>query len=184
MESKKSFYQKTISYFWFHPPVLQGPFTRWVNNKLKLYTSHLYLIHSIILKSTLLYPISQNALRSWWQQPLGKTWVLQCQNGAMTHISRKTKSCRQHALFLWSVKLMLWISNLFFHLIQITCFQKILMAYLQTCRSRGKICSHFKKRLRIHSFNILFLYTNLSNQTNTYLKKFYWKSIDFFKKMV
>ena len=76
------------NYLWFHPPVLQGPFTRWVNNKLKLYTSHLYLIHSIILKSTLLYPISQNALRSWWQQPLGKTWVLQCQKGAMTHISR------------------------------------------------------------------------------------------------
>ena len=112
------------NYFWFHPPVLQGPFTRRVNNKLKKYTSHLYFIFSIIFKSTLLYPISQNALRSWWQQPLGKTWVLQCQNGAMTHISRKTKSCRQHALFLWPVKFMLWISNLFLHLIEITRFQK------------------------------------------------------------
>ena len=146
------------NYFWFHPPVLQGPFTRWVNNKLKLYTSHLYLIHSIILKSTLLYPISQNALRSWWQQPLGKTWVLQCQNGAMTHTSRKTKR-RQHALFLWPVKLMLWISNLFLHLTEIT----YLMAYLQTRRSWGKIYSHVKHNfvctLLIYAFYILFCLT-------------------------
>ena len=34
---------------------------------------------SIILKSTLLYTISQNALRSSWQQPLEKTWILQGQ---------------------------------------------------------------------------------------------------------
>ena len=32
---KKSCHQKTISYFWFRPLILQGPFTRWVNNKLK-----------------------------------------------------------------------------------------------------------------------------------------------------
>ena len=31
---------------------------------------------------------------------LSQDEVLQCQNGAMTHISRKTKRCRQHALFL------------------------------------------------------------------------------------
>ena len=74
-------------------------------------------IFSIIFKSTLIYPVSQNALRSWWQQLFGKTWNFQCQNGARTHISRKTKSCRQHALFLWPVKLMSWISNLFLHLI-------------------------------------------------------------------
>ena len=72
-------------------------------------------LFSIIFKSTLLYPASQNTLWSWWQKPLVKTWVLQCQNGAMTHISSKTKSCRQHALFLWPVKLILWISNLFLH---------------------------------------------------------------------
>ena len=63
-----------------------------VNNKLKYYTSYCYFIFSIIFKSTLLYPISQNALRSWWQQLLGKIWVFQCQNAAMAHISRKTKS--------------------------------------------------------------------------------------------
>ena len=111
-------------YFWFHPPVLPGPFTRWVNNKLKWNTSHLSFIFSITFKSALLYPISQNALRSWCQQPLGETLVLQCQNGAMTRISRKTKSCRQHALFLWPAELMLWISKLFLHLIEITHFKK------------------------------------------------------------
>ena len=43
---------------------------------------------------------------------LGKTWDLQCQNGAMTHVSKKTKSRTPRALFLWPVKSMLWISNL------------------------------------------------------------------------
>ena len=122
----KSEVQRQFSdYFWFHSPVLQGPFTRWVNNKLKWYTGHLYFIFSIIFKSTLLYPVSQNALRSWWQQTLGETWVLQCQNVAMTHISRNTKSCRQHALFLRPIKLMLRINNLFLQLI----FKSILMIY-------------------------------------------------------
>ena len=37
---------------------------------------------------------------------------------------RKAKSRRQHALFLWPIKLMLWISNLFLYLIEITRFQK------------------------------------------------------------
>ena len=46
-----------------------------VNHKLKHYTSYCYFIFSIIFKSTLLYLISQNALRSWWQQLLGKIWV-------------------------------------------------------------------------------------------------------------
>ena len=126
MWSQKNHFTKRRfpNYFWFHPPVLQGPFTIWVNIKLKWYTSRFYFTFSIIFKSTLLNPISQNALKSWWQQSLRKTWVLQCQNGTMTHISRKIRSCRQHTLFLWPVKLMLWISSLFLHLIKITRFQK------------------------------------------------------------
>ena len=99
-------------------------FTRWVNNERKQYTNHLYFMFLIILKSTLLYSVSQNTLRSWWQQPLGNSWDLQCQNGAMTHTSTKTKSRRQQALFLWPVQLMLWISNLFLHLIKLIYFQK------------------------------------------------------------
>ena len=36
VKSKKSCHQKRFpNCFWFHPPVLQGPFTRWLNNKLK-----------------------------------------------------------------------------------------------------------------------------------------------------
>ena len=41
------------------------------------------------------------SLSSWWQQLLGKTYGLQCQNGLMVSdlfAFRKTKSCRQHAL--------------------------------------------------------------------------------------
>ena len=35
----------------------------------------------------------------------------------------------------------------------------------------------------MHSFNIPFLYTVLSYQTDTYSNKFSWKSIEFFKKI-
>ena len=122
--TKSEVQRRFLNYFWFYPPVLQGSFIRWVNNKLKWSTNHLYFIFYIIFKSTLLYPSFTKRFEIMVTATLGKTWVLQCQNGAMTHISRKTKSCRQHALFLWPVKLMLWISNLFLHLIEITCFQK------------------------------------------------------------
>ena len=54
VKSKELCHQMTISYFWVHTPILQGPFTRWVNNKLKENTSHLYFIFSITFKSTLL----------------------------------------------------------------------------------------------------------------------------------
>ena len=40
-------------------------------------------------------------LSSWWQQPLGKTYGLQYQNGLIVSdlfAFRKTKTCRQHAL--------------------------------------------------------------------------------------
>ena len=87
--------------------------------KMKFRDDFLYLVLSSVFQA-----LSQNALRSCWQQSLGKSCDLQCQSGAMTHISRKIKSRRQHALFLWFVKLMFWISSLFHHLIKITCFQK------------------------------------------------------------
>ena len=38
-------------------------------------------------------------LSSWWQQPLGRTYGLQCQNGVMVNdsfASSKTKRFRQH----------------------------------------------------------------------------------------
>ena len=40
-------------------------------------------------------------LSSWWQQTLGKTYGLRCQNGVLVSDSfafTKTKSCKQHAL--------------------------------------------------------------------------------------
>ena len=41
------------------------------------------------------------SLRSWWEQLLGKTYGLQCQDGAMVSDSssfKKIKSCRQNSL--------------------------------------------------------------------------------------
>ena len=41
------------------------------------------------------------SVSSWWQQLMGKTHGLHCQNGLMVSdlfAFRKTKSCRQHAL--------------------------------------------------------------------------------------
>ena len=40
------------------------------------------------------------SLSSWWQQPLGKTYGLRCQNRVMvsdSFVFRKTKSCTQHS---------------------------------------------------------------------------------------
>ena len=54
------------------------------------------------------------------------------------------------------------------------------MAYLQTCISQSKIYSHVKNNFVYTLFNVHFLYTILYFQTDTYLKKFSWKSIDFF----
>ena len=35
VKSKKSCTKRDFLTVWFHPPVLQGPFTTWLNNKLK-----------------------------------------------------------------------------------------------------------------------------------------------------
>ena len=124
---------------------------------------------SITFKCTLLYPVSQNAL---WQQALTKSWDHQCQNEAMTHISRKTKSCRQNDLFLWPVRLTLCISNLFLHLIERTCFRNLqtctclltaylLMAYLQTCTCCRKIYPHVKNNFVYSLLIYFFVYTFL-----------------------
>ena len=55
------------------------------------------------------------------------------------------------------------------------------MVYLQTCRCRGKIyllnyLNNFVYTFLVYSFYILFSVT----KKDTYLKKFYWKFIDFF----
>ena len=126
---------------------------------------HLYFIFSIIFESALVHPVSQNALKSWWQQPLEKTWALQCQNGAMAHTYRKTKNFKQHALFTWPVKID--VSN------------KQLVPPLNWKNPFSKTYWW----LYIHSFNILFLYTILIVIPNKYLFKemfleIYW----FFKK--
>ena len=50
------------------------------------------------------------SLSSWWQQALGKTYALRCQNGVMvsdSFVFSKTKSCRQHALLLLRLELVI-----------------------------------------------------------------------------
>ena len=60
--------RRSPNYVWFHPAVLQGPFTRWVNNKLKQNTSHLYFIFSITFRSSFLYP---NFKKTLWDHGQG-----------------------------------------------------------------------------------------------------------------
>ena len=119
---------------------------------------HLYFIFSIIFESALVNPVSQNALKSWWQQPLEKTWALQCQNGAMAHTYRKTKNFKQHALFTWPVKID--VSN------------KQLVPPLNRKNPFSKTCWW----LYIHSFNILFFIYYF----NCYTKQIY---LNLFKEM-
>ena len=81
------------------------------------------------------------------------------------------------------VKLMLWISNLSPHLIEITCFQKHIDGLLTDMyMPRQNILPH-KKQLRIHSFNETFLYTILIALPNRYLfKEIFWYIYGFFLK--
>ena len=49
------------------------------------------------------------SLSSWCQQPLGNTYVLVCQNEVKvsdSFVFRKTKSCRQHTVFMMRLTLM------------------------------------------------------------------------------
>ena len=113
------------------------------------------IIFSIIFKSTLLYLVSQNTLKSWWQQPLWKIWVVQCLNGAMTHISRKMKSCRQHAPFLWLVKLMLEQP------VPLIWFEQV-RRHSSSCNLSQRIIYHFSSFVKSY-WAATFLQTSLLN---------------------
>ena len=50
------------------------------------------------------------SLSSWWQQPLGETYGLQCENKVMvsdSFVFKKTKSCRQHVLLVLRLTLVI-----------------------------------------------------------------------------
>ena len=51
----KSDIRQFPNYFWFHPPILQGPFTRWITNKLKIIceSSLLHTFYNIQKYSTI-----------------------------------------------------------------------------------------------------------------------------------
>ena len=129
--------------------------------------SHLYFIFSIMFKSTLLYSVSQNTLRSWWQQPLGEPWDIQCQNWAVTHLKENQESYTTCTLST-TCQIDVVKINLFHHVIEITCFQKHIDDLLK-CRGKKKL--PYKEELRMHSFNILFLYTFLVVLPNRHLFK-------------
>ena len=93
---------------------------------------HLYFIFSIILESTLVHPVSQNALKSWWQQPLEKTWAFNAKTEQWLIPTGKPRiSKNMHFLHDLS-KLMFRISNLFAHLIGKTRFQKHIDDFIYT----------------------------------------------------
>ena len=73
-------------------------------NKVTFFLSEIYLyLWSLYRTNTTYFDISLRlALNSWWQHLLGKTWGCRYQNGAMVSDSfacSKTKSCKQHKLF-------------------------------------------------------------------------------------
>ena len=67
-------------------------------------------------------------------------------------VSRKIKGRRQHALFLWPVKLMLWISSLFLLLVEITCFKNHIDSLLTDTYSMRQIYSYLKSKLLYNQF--------------------------------
>ena len=71
---------------------------------------------------------------------------------------------------------------MFLHLIEVTHFQKRINGLLTDMQIPRQNILPCKKQLRIHTFNIPFLYAILSYQTDAYLKKSFflkkWYSID------
>ena len=51
---KNEVQRRLSKYFRFHPSVLHGPFTKWVYNKLKQYTSYFYFMFYNVLKYTII----------------------------------------------------------------------------------------------------------------------------------
>ena len=116
-----------LHYITSHPVDFTCPFIRWVNNKLKWYTSHHYLIFSIIFLSNYYAQIHKMLLDHGGNHPCEKPGTFNAMwwsDGVITHVSRKTKSRRKHVLFLWTVKFMLSICNMFHNLSEITRFWK------------------------------------------------------------
>ena len=81
--------------FYFTLPFFQAFFKRSINNELK------FILVNFISDSIVLYYTQFNK-RLWdhsRRKTLGKTLDFRCKSRAMTHVFRKIKSSRQHALF-------------------------------------------------------------------------------------
>ena len=100
---KKTWTNTALSEFGLAKPdirQLPWPKVKFKGDFLTIFDFTLSLFKALSQDGYTIIPSFTKHFGSWWQQPLGKTWDLQCKNGAMTHISRKTKSHRQLALFL------------------------------------------------------------------------------------
>ena len=122
--TKSEVQRRFPKYFRFHLLVLQGPFTRWINNKLKWYTSHLYFTFT---KSRLFNPWEKSEISN------AKTERWLCPQEDQEPQTIYTLS-------------MTWISNLFLRLVEMTRFQKIIMVY------GHEIPRHIKRRLTFEIF--------------------------------
>ena len=117
-------------------------------------------LFSIIFKSTLLHPASQNALRSWWQQNLGNSLGSLMPKRSNDSYLQKNQELQTTCTFCMTCQVSVVNKQL---ILPQPVFKKILMAYLQTCRCRGKIYPHVKNNfvytLLIYPFYILFCLT-------------------------
>ena len=105
--TKSEVQRRFPKYFRFYLLVLQDPFTRWINNKLKWYTSHLYFTFT---KSRLFNPWEKSEISN------AKTERWLCPQEDQEPQTIYTLS-------------MTWISNLFLRSVEMTRFQKIIMVY-------------------------------------------------------
>ena len=81
---KVKFKKDFLNIFHFTLPFSLALFKRWINNKLKSYTSNLYFIFSIIFYNTLLYSSLTKRFEIMMGAKEKKTLDLQCQNRTMS----------------------------------------------------------------------------------------------------
>ena len=133
------FIEDFLNIFYFTLLFFQALFKGWINNKIKiiLVVFTLYFLYSIVLYYTQFNKTLWDHGRS---NPYVKAWISNTKTERILMSSGESRVVGNMNVF-WPVKLMLWISNLFLNLVEISRYQKYnLVNHIswQTSRCLGK----------------------------------------------
>ena len=119
---KVKFEEHFPNIFYFTLPFFQALFKRWISNKLKVilvtFTSYSIVLYYTQFNETLWDHGGSNPLeKPWISNPKTERWL-------MSSVKSRVVGNMHVFMHAWLVKLMFWISNLFFYLVEITRYQK------------------------------------------------------------